>query len=107
MKHFLWLLLLVFMLQSARAEEDEGDDDANNDDKPENKTVNVKNLVVLIDGFRWDYAERLDPEEIPNFWRFMSQGARAEYTQPIFPAISYPSWTSIMTGKRFKMGFFI
>ena len=54
----------------------------------------------MLDGFRWDYAERLPAEETPNFERFKSGGVHAEYVQPIFPANSFPSWTTIVTGKK-------
>ncbi len=36
--------------------------------------------------------------DLPNFKRFTKYGTRAEYVQPIFPSMSYPSWTSIVTG---------
>ena len=59
--------------------------------------------VILLDGFRWDYADRMAAEEIPNLKWFVSGGVRAEYVQPIFPSSSFPSWTTIVTGKDFLM----
>jgi predicted AlkP superfamily pyrophosphatase or phosphodiesterase len=38
-------------------------------------------------------------EEIPNLKRFISEGVSAEYVQPIFPSMSFPSWTTIVTGE--------
>ncbi len=58
----------------------------------------AKLAIILLDGFRWDYAERMSPRELPNLRRFMSEGVRAEYVQPVFPASSFPSWTTIVSG---------
>ena len=58
-----------------------------------------KLVLILLDGFRWDYVDRLDEGEIPNFKDFIATGSRAEYVQPIFPSESYPSWTTIVTGE--------
>ncbi len=57
--------------------------------------------VILLDGFRWDYATREPPSSLPNLWRLMNEGARAEYVQPVYPAVSFPSWTTILTGMTF------
>ncbi|CAL1530046.1 unnamed protein product [Lymnaea stagnalis] len=54
-------------------------------------------LVVLLDGFRWDYVEKLN---LINFKRFYSQGARAEYVKNDFPTLSYPNYYSLMTGRH-------
>lgn len=55
----------------------------------------AKFLLILFDGFRWDYLEKY---ELPNFNRFRSQGVHAEYMEPIFPSLSYPGYYSILTG---------
>ncbi len=63
-------------------------------------THNDEKLVVfLFDGFSWDYLDHLDAEDVPAFTSIMNGGVRAEYVQPIFPSVSWPSWTTIVTGK--------
>ena len=52
----------------------------------------------MLDGFRADYATREDPSTVPTFTRFEREGVRAQYVQPIYPALSMPSWTTIVTG---------
>ena len=65
-------------------------------------TARVPLALIMLDGFRWDYATRLNPGDLPFFDWLSSTGTRAEYVQPIYPADSFPSWTSIVTGLRPK-----
>ncbi len=68
---------------------------------PKKKALAGRTVLVVLDGFRWDYAERelaVNEESLPAFARFKSEGVRAEYVQPIFPSVSFPSWTTIATG---------
>ena len=55
-------------------------------------------FVKMLDGFRADYAKREDPSLVPTFTRFEREGVTARYVQPIYPALSFPSWTTIVTG---------
>lgn len=55
----------------------------------------AKFLLILFDGFRWDYFQKT---QLPNFDRFRSRGVHAEYMEPIFPSLSYPGYYSILTG---------
>ena len=55
-------------------------------------------VVIMLDGFRSDYASRADPNDVPTFTRFAREGVKADYVQPIYPSISMPSWTTIATG---------
>ncbi len=57
-----------------------------------------KLMIVMLDGFRWDYLDRIDKEDIPNFTAFLDSGSRPEYVQTIFPSLSWASWTTIVTG---------
>ena len=57
-----------------------------------------KTIIIMLDGFRWDYTIRLTEHELPNFKHFEATGVRAEYVEPIFPSLSWPSWTTISTG---------
>ena len=56
-------------------------------------------VVIMLDGFRSDYASRADPNDVPTFTRFAREGVKADYVQPIYPSISMPSWTTIVTGQ--------
>ena len=58
-----------------------------------------KLVVILLDGFRFDYVEHFGNGVFPNLEKFISQGVKADYVQTIFPSKSYPSWTTIVTGK--------
>ncbi len=64
----------------------------NDGDVPPNKVV-----VIMIDGFRYDYATR-DAENTPTFGKLAAEGAKADYVQTIFPSVSMPGWTTIATG---------
>ncbi|KAH9512222.1 Ectonucleotide pyrophosphatase/phosphodiesterase member 6 [Bulinus truncatus] len=59
-----------------------------------------KLLVVLLDGFRWDYVEKFN---LPNFKTLYSVGARAEYLKNDFPTLSYPNYYTLMTGLHTEM----
>ena len=63
-------------------------------------SVGEKLVVMMLDGFRWNYFDHFGPDEIPAFQRFMENGVKAEYVQSIFPSKSFPSWTSIATGSQ-------
>ncbi|CAG2104666.1 unnamed protein product, partial [Medioppia subpectinata] len=63
-------------------------------EKPENKS---KLLIILVDGFRWDYVSR--DKTLKGFPRIAQNGVSAKYVNPIFPANSYPNWYSITTGR--------
>ncbi len=58
-----------------------------------------KLMIIMLDGFRYDYIDRLTEEQIPNFYKIVNGGVRAEYVQPPFPSKSWPGWTTISTGK--------
>ena len=61
--------------------------------------VAEQTVVIMLDGFRSDYASRADPNDVPTFTRFAREGVKADYVQPIYPSISMPSWTTIVTGQ--------
>ena len=63
-----------------------------------NAAFSEKTIIIMLDGFRWDYTVRLTKQELPNFKYIESTGVRAEYVEPIFPSMSWPSWTTINTG---------
>ncbi|CAG2174264.1 unnamed protein product, partial [Oppiella nova] len=61
---------------------------------PEN---NSKLLIILVDGFRWDYVAR--DKTLKGFPKIAQNGVSAKYVKPIFPENSYPNWYSITTGR--------
>lgn len=52
-------------------------------------------LVIAIDGYRWDYAERGDS---PNILKLKREGAAAEALIPAFPSSTFPNFHSMATG---------
>jgi predicted AlkP superfamily pyrophosphatase or phosphodiesterase len=60
-----------------------------------------KLVVLMLDGCHWDYFLR-DEESHSGFKTIQDEGVVADYVQPIFPSVSYPSWTTIATGKIHK-----
>lgn len=55
-----------------------------------------KFLLILLDGFRWDYFSTRSSSD--GFRRLKEHGVHAEYMNSIFPSLSYPSYYSIVTG---------
>ncbi|XP_054156958.1 glycerophosphocholine choline phosphodiesterase ENPP6-like [Oppia nitens] len=66
--------------------------ETNNNESNENSQ---KLLIILVDGFRWDYATRASK----GFSTIARNGVKAPYVTPIYPANSYPNWASIVTGR--------
>lgn len=58
-------------------------------------SANKRLLVLLVDGFRWDYVDKYD---LANFKRLASDGAKAGYLQNDYPTLSYPNYYTLMTG---------
>ena len=58
-----------------------------------------KLVVIMLDGCRWDYFSR-SPQIHPGFTKIKNEGVVAKYVQPILPSNSFPSWTTIATGKK-------
>jgi len=60
-----------------------------------------KLLVIVLDGFRWDYFNIYKDrtgKDLEGFKRFMSAGVRTKYLESVFPAESFPAWQTIQTG---------
>ncbi|KAG0713341.1 Ectonucleotide pyrophosphatase/phosphodiesterase family member 6 [Chionoecetes opilio] len=58
-----------------------------------------KLLYILMDGLRWDYVDLQDASVLPGFQRVLREGVRARWTDPLFPVLSYPTWTTLSTGR--------
>jgi predicted AlkP superfamily pyrophosphatase or phosphodiesterase len=52
-------------------------------------------IMISLDGFRYDYVERFQPE---NLLRFISEGTSAEALIPSFPTKTFPNHYTIATG---------
>ena len=59
-----------------------------------------KLILLLVDGFRWDYIETTDLP-LKGFSRLINAGTRAEWMIPAFPTNSLPNYKSLETGKPF------
>jgi predicted AlkP superfamily pyrophosphatase or phosphodiesterase len=57
-------------------------------------------LVISIDGMRPDYVTHADEHhlKIPTLRRFMAEGTYADGVQGVYPTVTYPSHTTIITG---------
>lgn len=57
-------------------------------------------VVISVDGMRASYYATPEPgERIPNLRRLMKEGSYAEAVEGIYPTITYPSHTTLVTGK--------
>lgn len=52
-------------------------------------------ILISLDGFRWDYAERFQP---PNLMKFITAGVRAESMLSSFPSKTFTNHYTIATG---------
>jgi len=52
-------------------------------------------IMISLDGFRYDYVERFQPE---NLKRFIAEGTAAEALIPSFPTKTFPNHYTIATG---------
>ena len=80
------LLLLLFCIPTPGTASGDGGDDPN------------KLLVLLVDGFRWDYFDSFKDDELPGFQRLRENGVKADYIQPTFPSYTFVNLYSLMTG---------
>ena len=56
-------------------------------------------LLISLDGFRWDYAEKY-AAEAPTLRALKRDGAAARALIPVFPSNTFPNHYSIVTGLR-------
>uniref|UniRef100_A0A4W3IV02 glycerophosphocholine cholinephosphodiesterase n=1 Tax=Callorhinchus milii TaxID=7868 RepID=A0A4W3IV02_CALMI len=59
-----------------------------------------KLLLVLIDGFRFDYIGDRELQALPGLKAMVEMGVKADYLTPEFPSLSYPNYYSLMTGRN-------
>ena len=58
----------------------------------QNKSENQKLFILIIDGFRWDYFEHFEEDELPGFKMLTEKGVKNDYLQPVFPSYSFPNF---------------
>ena len=63
-----------------------------------------KLVVILMDGFRWDYFDHV---QMPGFSAMARDGVKVEYMESDYPTLSYPNYYSIMTGIVFYCFYFL
>jgi predicted AlkP superfamily pyrophosphatase or phosphodiesterase len=54
-------------------------------------------ILISLDGFRYDYVERFQPE---NLTKFIADGVAAESLMPSFPSKTFPNHYTIATGLK-------
>src|SRR3954452_8155547 len=54
-------------------------------------------LVISIDGLRHDYLDDRQ-HALPNLMRMRSEGARARTVRSVWPSVTYPAHTTLVTG---------
>lgn len=60
-----------------------------------NRRYPMKLLLILFDGFRWDYVKDME-----GFNEMKRIGVHADYLIPVFPSMSFPNYYSLVTGKH-------
>jgi len=66
-------------------------------DSPKDSGPN-KLLLILVDGFRWDYVDMFPSEMLPGFNRLRQTGVSANALIPVFPSHTLTNFYSIFTG---------
>jgi predicted AlkP superfamily pyrophosphatase or phosphodiesterase len=56
-------------------------------------------VLISLDGYRWDYADRY-PEESATLRKLRSSGASAKALIPVFPSNTFPNHYTMVTGLR-------
>ena len=70
----------------------------------QNSSLRSKVLLVSMDGFRWDYLQKV---RAPNFSRLAGMGSHALYINNSFTTQTFPNHFTIVTGKYLKIIVFI
>ncbi|GAB6029744.1 Ectonucleotide pyrophosphatase/phosphodiesterase member 6 [Chamberlinius hualienensis] len=94
---FMWPLLVISIVLVPKS--------SGNVASTSNKKSQNKFLLILFDGFRWDYFK--DFTNLPNFDRFRKGGVHADHMEPNFPSLSYPGYYSVLTGRYVESHGFI
>src|SRR6266403_86931 len=59
-------------------------------------------LIISIDGMRGDYVANPDKYslKVPTLRKLMARGSHAKAVRGVFPSVTYPSHTTLITGCR-------
>jgi len=60
-----------------------------------------KLLVIMLDGFRWNYFDKFGANDLTGFNRLRSAGVSAGELIPVFPSQSCINYYSLMTGNLY------
>src|SRR5438552_13889538 len=65
-------------------------------------TPSQHTLIISIDGMRGDYCANPDKYglKIPTLRKLMERGSHAAAVRGVFPSVTYPSHTTLITGCR-------
>lgn len=68
--------------------------------RPATAQDELRLLVIAVDGLRPDYVLQADQHglRIPNLRRFLREGVHATGVRGVTPTVTYPSFTTILTG---------
>ncbi|XP_046557574.1 glycerophosphocholine cholinephosphodiesterase ENPP6-like [Haliotis rubra] len=60
------------------------------------RTTSGKLLLIMLDGFRWDYFDQ--GLQLPAFDKIFHRGVKARRLIPAYPSVSYPNHYTLLTG---------
>jgi len=63
-------------------------------------TAPNKLLLLLVDGFGWDYFDKFSSDQLSGFTRLRQNSVAVEAFVPAFPSESFTNYYSILTGNR-------
>ena len=64
-----------------------------------------KLLVIVIDGFRWDYLDWFHKRRnryFPGFTEFRRSGVSTQYLKSVFPSESFATWQAWTSSSHFS-----
>ena len=97
LKNIYYLYLLIFLVFVYLIQFPVNAQEQNKNSKPENYVV-----LISIDGMKPEYYTKADQYKlkIPNLRGFCREGSFAEGSETVYPSLTYPSHTTLVTGNR-------
>lgn len=97
LKNIYHLYLLIFLVFVYLIQFPVNAQEQNKNPKPENYVV-----LISIDGMKPEYYTKADQYKlkIPNLRAFCREGSFAEGSETVYPSLTYPSHTTLVTGNR-------
>lgn len=63
------------------------------------KEIHLPKLILIsMDGFRYNYLDKLPLDKITNFTYLIKNGVKAKFIKNVFPTVTYPNHMTIATG---------